>query len=38
MKQSKRQIRAARKAKAMRLQRWQKVPTKRSKHCLEDAR
>ncbi len=38
MKQAKRQIRAARKAKAQRLQRWQKVPTMRSKHVAEGAR
>jgi len=38
MSPTKRQIRAARKAKAQRLQRWQKVSTKRSKHVLEDAR
>jgi hypothetical protein len=38
MKFTKRQLRAKRKAKAMRLQRWQKVPTKRSKHVAEDCR
>ena len=32
MKQSKRAIRARRKAKALRLQRWNKVPMKGSKH------
>jgi hypothetical protein len=38
MNKQKRQIRAARKAKAQRLQRWNGVPVKRSKHVLEDAR
>ena len=38
MKFTKRQLRAKRKAKAMRLQRWQKVPTKRSKFVGEDFR
>jgi hypothetical protein len=38
MKQSKRQIRKLRKAKAQCLQRWQKVPTLRSKHVVEGAR
>jgi hypothetical protein len=38
MKFTKRQIRAKRRAKSNRLQRWQKVPTKRSKYVAEDVR
>jgi len=38
MKQAKRQARAKRKAKAQRLQRWNGVPVRRSKHVAEDAR
>jgi hypothetical protein len=38
MNTAKRQIRAARKAKAQRLQRWNGVPVRRSAHVCEDAR
>jgi hypothetical protein len=38
MKQTKRQLCAKRKAKAQRLQRWNGVPIRRSKHVAEDVR
>jgi hypothetical protein len=38
MNQSKRKIRARRKAKSMRLQRWNGVPSIRSLHVVEWAR
>ena len=38
MKIAKRQARAKDRAKTMRLQRWNKVLFRRSKHVLEDAR
>lgn len=38
MNQIKRQARARRRAKTMRLQRWNKLLFRRSKHVLEDAR